>query len=168
MPLITPVIGIVLVSFGMVLISQGLQRKLVDRKKLKRDQARMKDLQKQLKELLKENDEQSKKKADEMQKEMLGLMNSTMMGSFKPMMITMPIFLGIYWVLGSFYSGGLVELPIPLPVFHLMPEFPWIQSFEITDAISWRWWYIYSALISGLVINIILKMIDKKKDAQKM
>jgi len=155
MQLISPIVDIAIISFAMALISQILQRKLVNMKKMKASQAQMKEMQKKLNELLKKEDEQSKKEAARLQNEMLKAMNETMKGSMKHMLISLPIFWGIFAVAGAVYLGATINTPIALPVLHR--DF----SFEITPKVSWLWWYIYCSVGFSIVFSIILKIVDK-------
>jgi len=164
MPLINPVVDIALAALIWVVVSQLLRRKLVDTKKLKREQARMKELQKQVQGLLKQNDEKSRQKADELQKEMLELMNRTMGGSMKPLLVTLPIIFVVYWVLGNMFSGIPIEIPFAVPVVHRMAEFPFFGNFEITSTLSWLWWFIYCSILIGIVFNVAIKIIEKTRE----
>jgi uncharacterized membrane protein (DUF106 family) len=122
-------------------------------------QRKIKEKQKLLNELTKKGDEKSKKEADKLQLEMLQMMNETMQGSMRYMLASFPLFIGVWWVLGMFYFEQLITLPFAIPVMHRN------LSFEITNIISWIWLYIYSALIMGLAISLILKVWEKRKGA---
>ncbi|MAG21981.1 MAG: hypothetical protein CL943_01570 [Candidatus Diapherotrites archaeon] len=147
---------IALVSLVMSGISQILQRKLMDKKGMKASQEKMKEQQKRIKELVGREDQQSKAEAERLQKEMLELMSKSMQGTMKHMVVSMPIFLGVFWGLGYLYSGALIQLPMAVPVLHRD------LSFEITSAISWLWWYIYTSFSIGIVLNMVLKVLGKE------
>ncbi|HLD58466.1 MAG TPA: EMC3/TMCO1 family protein [archaeon] len=157
MPLISPIVDIALVSFAMAIVSQILQRKLIDRKKMKQSQEQMKAMQKQLKELAKQDNEKARQESARIQNEMLKSMNENMKGSMKHMVVSLPIFFVVFAVAGGLYGGQLVHLPFPLPVVHR--DF----SFEITATVSWLWWYIYCSLAFSIIFSIILKAVDKAK-----
>jgi len=154
-----PLTGIPVIAVGIALVSQFLQRKLDDRKKMKENQAAIKEKQKTMKELLAKGDDASKKQADALQLEMLQMMNESMQGTMKYMLFSFPLFIGIWWVLGFIYFEQIITLPVALPIMHRD------LSFEITNEISWIWWYIYSMLAISLIINLVLKAIDKRKEA---
>lgn len=164
MPLITPIVDIALISFAMAIVSQILQRKLVDRKKMKQTQEQMKAMQKQLQELAKQDNEKAKLESARIQNEMLKLMNESMKGSMKHMVVSLPIFFIVFAFLAGFYAGQLIQAPFPLPVVHRN------FSFEITQTISWLWWYIYCSLAFSIIFSIILKIADsaKRKKEEKM
>ncbi len=146
---------IALVSIAMVAISQILQRKLMDKKGMKEGQGKIKEKQKRMKELLGKEDQKSKEETERLQGEMLEIMNKTMKGTMKHMLVSFPIFILVFWALSATYSGTLVELPVAVPVIHRN------FSFEITSSISWLWWYIYTSFSISIAFNIVLKIIKK-------
>ena len=150
-----PVLEIIGISFVMVCISQFVQRKLVDRKKMKSNQALMKEKQKRIKELMQKDDQKSKAEVERLQKEMLGLMNQTMQGTMKHMLFTFPVFIVVFWVLSIVYSGILIQLPFAVPVVHRN------FSFEITAGISWLWWYIYTSFAFSILFSIVFKALKR-------
>ncbi|MDD5148295.1 MAG: EMC3/TMCO1 family protein [Candidatus ainarchaeum sp.] len=160
MVLISPVVDIAIVSFVMAIVSQILQRKFLDRKKMKESQEQIKQMQKRLNELLKKQDEQSKKEAMRLQNEMLQTMNAQMKGSMKHMLISLPIFWIVFAIVGALYLGVMITAPVALPVIHRN------FSFEITQTISWLWWYIYCSIIFSIIISIVLKAADLAKAKQ--
>jgi uncharacterized membrane protein (DUF106 family) len=157
MVLISPIVDIAIVSFGMAIVSQILQRKLIDRKKTKESQAQMKQMQKQLNELLKHGDEKSKLESARIQNELLKLMNDQMKGSMKHMLVSLPIFWIVFAVIGTVYGNVQINAPLPLPVIHRN------LAFEIIQVVSWLWWYIYCSLFFSVILSIILNAFDKMK-----
>ncbi len=146
---------ITLVSLAMVLVSQILQKKLLDKKKMKANQEKMKEQQKRIKELSGKEDKKSKDEVEKLQGEMLELMNDSMRGTMKHMIVSFPIFIGVFWFLGATYGGEWINLPFSLPVVHR--DF----SFEITSTLGWLWWYIYSSLTLGIIANFAMKKFEK-------
>jgi uncharacterized membrane protein (DUF106 family) len=149
-------IEIALVSVVITIISRLLQEKLVDKKKQKEHQTIMQNNQKKINELMKKKDEASKKEMEKLQEEALESMNIIMQGNTKYMLFSMPLFLVFFAILGALYSNTTIHLPIPLPVIHR----DW--SFEITSTISWLWWYIYTSMAAGIIINAITSALEKK------
>ncbi|MBN1941373.1 MAG: DUF106 domain-containing protein [Candidatus Diapherotrites archaeon] len=167
MVFISPIVDIALVCVVMVCISQTLQRKLVDRKKLKRDQQELKEKQKRVKELMQKEDPESKKELEKLQTEMLELMASTMKASTKPMFVSLPLFFVVYGLLAMVYSGSLIELPFPVLVLHRSAEFFNFPSIpDITSQISWLWWYVYCSVTTSIIISLALKAYEKSKENQ--
>lgn len=150
-----PMLEIALVSVVMVGVSQILQRKLMDKKGMKEGQERIKEKQKRIKELLGKEDLKSKEEVERLQKEMMEIMQKTMKGTMKHMLVSFPIFILVYWGLGATYSGMLIDLPTAVPVIHRN------FSFEITSSISWLWWYIYTSFSLSIAFNIVLKIVKK-------
>lgn len=163
MQLISPIVDIAIISFVMAVISQILQRKFIDRKKMKTSQNEMKEMQKKLNELLKKNDEQSKKEATRLQNEMLKSMNETMKGSMKHMIVSLPIFWGMFAAVGFVYGGSLVQWPAAMPVLHRIKDFPFFGNFEFASGISWIWTYFYFSIAFSIILMIALKIIDNAR-----
>jgi len=151
------IVEIALGSVAITLISNWLRGKLTDVKKQKIQQQQMKENQKRISELAKRGDEASKKELEKLQTESLESMNAMMQGNMKYMLFSMPLYLVFFWVLGEAYGSQTITLPFPLPVIHR----DW--SFEITQTISWLWWYIYSAMVAGIIINAITNALEKRK-----
>ncbi len=148
---------IALFSIGISAVSRFIQEKLVDKKTQKLHQGKMKENQKKINELMKRNDDGAKKEMEKLQAEALESMNVIMQGNMKYMIFTMPLFLVFFAVLGSMYGGTIINLPFPLPVIHRN------FSFEITSKISWLWWYIYTGIIAGILINMITSALEGAK-----
>lgn len=153
------IIEIALVSIAITIVSRMLQEKLVDKKKQKMHQDRMKENQKKIKELARRSDDGAKKEMEKLQTETLESMNAVMQGNMKYMLFSFPLFIVFFAVLGAVYGSTTIKLPFPLPVLH--SDF----SFEITSTISWLWWYIYSAMVAGIIINAITSAMEKRKGA---
>ena len=110
MAVINPLIDISLITLALVVISRFLQSKLIDKEKQKASQARMKEKQAKIKELMKNTDEKSKQEMNQLQKEMFEEMNETMQGSLRYMMFSMPLFFGVFFVLGSVLYNLFFEI----------------------------------------------------------
>lgn len=150
-------VEIAVFSVAITLVSRFIQEKLVDKKAQKTHQARMKENQKKISELMKRNDEVAKKEMERLQSEALESMNIMMQGNMKYMLFTLPLFFVFFAVLGSLYANIKINLPFPLPIIHRN------FSFEITSSISWLWWYIYTGLVAGLLINFLTSVLEGAK-----
>ena len=157
------VIEIGIIALVVVVASKILQSKMIDKKKQKEAQAKMKEKQKRIKELMKNGDEKSKNEMDRLQKEMLEDMNATMQGTMKYMLVSMPLFFGAFFVLGSLYGGMLFTAPIILPKFQgffFLNPLTWIPvgwGYET----GWLKWYFIIYLIASIIIAITLKVREK-------
>ncbi len=135
----------------LAVISKALQFVLMDRKAFLASQNKMKEQQKRIQELASKEDPESKKEMEKIQSEMLENLNKSMGGMLKMMVVSLIVFGPALVLLRGWYSADLVSLPFALPVIHSN------LSFEITSTISWFWMYIYSSLLTSLVLGAILK-----------
>lgn len=157
MVLLNSVIDIALISIGMAIVSRFLQHRFGKRNEMVAVQAQMKEKQKQIQELYKKGDDASKKKADELQSEMMQSMNTMMGANLKVMVISMIVFLPALWALNEWYSKAPVILPFDFLIAHRGgPFFIW---FEIGTVTTWLWWYIAVSLIASVVLGFVLKQL---------
>ncbi|MDO8428419.1 MAG: hypothetical protein Q7S92_04360, partial [Candidatus Diapherotrites archaeon] len=70
------------------------------------------------------------------QDEMLSDLNSMTSKNLKYMFITLPIFLGVFWVLGSIYEKDVITV---------IPNFP----------LNWTWYYILCVIAVSIVLGIV-------------
>lgn len=160
MTLITVAIDIALVAAGIAVASKLLQNRLIDKEKQKASQKSMKEKQAKIKELMKNTDEKSKGEMERLQTEMMREMNETMQGSMKYMMFSLPLFFGVWFVLGYFYGAMIVETPFLVPKFSgffMFNPFTWMPV-DWTMQSGWLKWYFISYLLISIVLGIILKI----------
>ncbi|MCX6798736.1 MAG: EMC3/TMCO1 family protein [Candidatus Diapherotrites archaeon] len=163
MHFISPAIDIVLISAVLVAASRLLERRFVDKKKMKESQQRMKEKQKQIKDLMQRSDEKSKQDATRMQQEMLQEMSENMQGSLNYMMVSLPVFLVAFFFLGQLYGGKIFEAPFPLPQFHgfsIINPFSWVPVGIGTETGYLRWYFI-SYLIISILLGIAMKIASR-------
>ncbi|MEM3827203.1 MAG: EMC3/TMCO1 family protein [Candidatus Micrarchaeaceae archaeon] len=147
-----PLVALSIVAIGVVyaVFSVFLQRKLVDPKRMREIQYKVSQLSKELNALIKNN--ATKEEISKKQGELMPLMSENMKKQFKPMIIILPIFLFVYYVLlGALYSGvanDTVEFIIPL---------------------HYRGLFFATVLILGFVLSIVILVYDriKAKEEQK-
>jgi len=165
MALISPSIGITLISVFLVVVSRFIQSKMVDKKKMKEMQKRSKEKQKRIKELIQRNDEQSKAEVQRLQQEMFADMGESMQGSMRYMMVSMPLFLGVFFLMGMFYGGMTIDAPFPLPKFQgffLLNPLSWLPV-GLSIKTGWLKLYFFSYLITSIVVSIALKIVEKMR-----
>ncbi|MEW6295427.1 MAG: EMC3/TMCO1 family protein [Candidatus Diapherotrites archaeon] len=155
MALISPTVDIAVLAIIVTGISVFLQGKLTDRKKMKKQQDEMKEKQKRIKELSKNSDKKSKKEMARIQMEILEASTEMMKGSMKYMMVSMVVFLPILYAITFLYSGtktiiGNVTIPFT----------SWVVP-------SYLAWYIGVGIISGIILNAIVKAMDKRKEEEQ-
>jgi len=96
--------SIIAIGIAYAIFSVVLQRKLVDPKRMREIQYKVNMLSKDLNAMIKNN--ASKEEISNKQKELMPLMSENMKKQFKPMIVILPIFFLVYYVLlGALYSG---------------------------------------------------------------
>ena len=159
MALIDPAIDIALASVVVVAASRLLQSRLIDKEKQKAAQQRMKEKQARIKLLIKNNDEKSRNEMQKLQQEMLEEMNETMQGSMRYMMLSLPLFFGVYMAFGFFYGGMTLQAPFPVPRFanfFIFNPFTWVPAGWGPET-GWLKWYFITYLIISVALGIVLK-----------
>ena len=163
MAIVDPVVGISVVAIILVVISRFLQAKMIDKKKQKAAQARMKEKQAKIKELMKNEDEKSKNEMKRLQQEMFEEMNETMQGSMKYMIVSLPLFLGAWWMMGYLYGGQLFATPFSVPKFEgffMFNPFTWIPTGWVLES-GYAKWYIINYFIVAIILAIGMKVREK-------
>lgn len=154
-----PAIVVFIMTVVLAFTSRMLQRKLVDRKKMKENQTKSKENMKLIKQYMKEG-ESKKAELDRLQKENLELQMSMMKGSNKVMMVSLPIFLVFLWALGTIYGGVVFESLFALPKFagyfpvNLFAAEGWTLTTGYIKA------YFFYSLVSSIVMWVLFKAFD--------
>ena len=159
---IDPATDIVIIALVMSIVSQLLRRRFVDEQAMKEYQKNMKERQEKMKELMKKEDQKSKQELENMQKEMMEGMSTMMQGNMKMMMVSMGIFIPLFFIVGLFYSEAVIALPIPIPWFGTE------QLIQLYTETSWIGWYVLNSLIFGILINVGVKGFGKIRTAQSI
>ena len=161
-----PAIVILLTTIILAGVSKILQRKFVDKKKMKQQQDEIKQDNIKLKELMK-GAEKNKKEIEEMQTRMMEKNMALMNSSMKMSLFTMPAFLIAFWFLSTLYSGQTIESFVVLPTFSnffMLNPLTWIptglsQSTGFYKAFFF--YYLVSAMVFGLIENGYDKFLKK-------
>lgn len=103
------------------------------------------------------NSEAGRKEAEEEQKRIPALMNESMMLQFKPLVITLPLFLVMSYVLKTLFSNFVIKLPFALPIFiQNLDRFPnWRDEFGPIG------WFVLCLLFSSILMQIIIDKTGK-------
>ena len=138
-------IALAIIGFGLaeVIISVVVQRKLSNPKRARELQAKMKRLSKELQEL---GSNASKETLTAKQNEIMALMKQNMGMMMKPMLVALPLFLILYYVVlpaGFAWTAG--------------ETFTFIVPLTYTDL------FFATVLIFGIVSSIIITIYDRKK-----
>jgi len=161
-----PAIVILLTTIILAGLSKILQRKFIDKKKMKQMQEEIKQDNVKFKGLLKEA-EKNKKEIEELQSKMMEKNMALMNSNMKLSLFTMPAFLVSFWFLSTLYSGQTIESFIMLPKF---------SNFFMLNPLSWIpigltqytgfykayfFYYLGSAIVLGFIENIYDKYLKK-------
>ena len=163
MALISPIVDISLVALVLVVVSRFLQSKMIDKDKQKAAQARMKEKQAKIKELMKNEDEKSKNEMQRLQQEMFEEMNETMQGSMRYMLVSLPLFLAAWWLMGWLYGGQLFATPFPVPKFEgffFLNPFTWAPVGWVLES-GYAKWYIINYFIFAIMLGVGMKAREK-------
>jgi uncharacterized membrane protein (DUF106 family) len=157
-----PALVILATTITLAVVTKILQRKLIDKEKMKEYQKKIKEDQAKFKELLKEA-EKNKKEIEELQTQILKQNTEMLNMNMKLSMFTMPVFLIAFWFLGTLYGGQTLVSIIPLPKFNdffLLNPVSWIPI-GLSTATGYYKAYFFYYMISVIVLNFIEKGYDK-------
>ncbi len=160
--IIDPAIAILIFTIALAIISKLIQRKFVDKDKIKSFKARLKEKQAEIKKLVKEGKNDQVGAA---QKEMMSINGEMMQQTMKATWISLPLFLVFFGVMSFFYGGITFTSLIPLPLFAswaIWNPASWIPiGMTITTGYYKAYFFYY--LIATIVITIIEKVYNKVK-----
>jgi len=158
--IIEPTIIILVIGIALAIVSKLIQRKFVDKEKMKSLKARIKEKQAEIKKLMKEG---KKDKVAGAQKEMLEINSEMLQGTMKATWISLPVFLVSFAVMSFFYGGMTFPSLIPLPQFAnwaILNPFSWVPI-GITMTTGYYKAYFFYYLIATIIITVIMKIYDK-------
>jgi len=137
-------IELFIVSIVYVAVSVFLQRKLSDMKKVYAIQEETKQKSKELSDLAKAN--AGKEEIAKKQQELMALMQQSMRAQIKPMLIILPLFFIVYYLL----------LPYAFASSHFVFQFAGMK-------LGYRLFFIFIAFIVGLISSIFFMIHDRIK-----
>lgn len=149
---------IALISLVLSIVSVTVQRRFAPPARMKELQARLNAFQKEYAEATKTKDEEKLKKLEARSSEMTQLTGQMMKGQMVPMMITLPLFLGVLAVVLPLFKGMTVTLPFVVPKPDLAH---WALNWS--NVLGPLGWYIYVSLVFSMIIQIAIKLYDKRK-----
>ncbi|MEI7961284.1 MAG: EMC3/TMCO1 family protein [archaeon] len=144
---------IILITLGLSALIRILQRKLVDRKKVKELQKQLKEDNKRYFELIKEA-EKNKKEIDEIHPRIMKAQMDMMNSSMKVSLITLPAFLVVLYLLKEWFMT--IQLVSPIPVIMFVN---WIPV-GLTTTPGYYEAYISFSILSTILLIIIEKIYD--------
>ena len=146
----------------LAIISKIIQRKFIDKAKMASIKAQVKEKQNMATKLLKEG---KTEEASKVQSEMLEINMEMLQMTNKVMLITLPIFLVFFWILGMVFGQTTFQSLIPLPsfnAFNILNPTSWIPT-GITSTTGYYKAYFFYYLIMTIILGILEKIYDNKK-----
>jgi len=142
------------IAIGITMFSSILNKKTGNKAKMDAVRERMEKHQKQYLAATEAKDKKKIAQLDREQKEIMGLVKENMMGSMKPMMVTMPVVLILIWLMGSWYGslGPILDLPMGLPFLTHAAE-----EAGIVNGVDWFGLYIVSAITTALFLEVVVR-----------
>lgn len=133
-----------------------INRTFGERKKLKKIQDDMKAFQKEYQDAIKKNDQARIKQLEVREKEFAGMMKDMMLLPFKSLIIILPTFLVLIWLLTGWFPHFTIQLPISLHINEIF-------ALKILNPSVYgtRGYFILSAAFIGLILEAILNLIEK-------
>jgi uncharacterized membrane protein (DUF106 family) len=163
-----PALVILVITIILAGLTKVLQRKVIDRKKMKECQDQMKSDHKRFNELIK-GAEKNTKELEALQTQILKQQTEIMNMQMKLSMFTLPGFLLAFWGLGYLYSGQMLTSLIPLPTFNqffLFNPLSWIPT-GISASTGYYKMYFFYYIIASIIVNYAEKFYDKVKEGKK-
>jgi uncharacterized membrane protein (DUF106 family) len=150
---LNPTVDLVIVAGFFSIIAQTMQLVLMDRKSMRETQKKMKEKNKEYREIVKKGNMADKSEMDRVQKEMMDLTSESMKRMPKMMVANLVVFLPLFWMVSSEYSGSTINLIFPFSL--------------IAQQVDWFWWYLIASLLISIVVNRTLTMYDNHIEKKK-
>jgi uncharacterized membrane protein (DUF106 family) len=153
--------AVAIVAGAALFVSLGsslVHRKLVNRKQMDEIRKKVEAHQKEFIDAQKRNDQKAIARLEAEQEHIMGLVKQNMMSSMKPVLITMPPLLIIFWALSDTYAklGPIMDLPFGIPFLtYAKPEL------GVVNGMDWFGLYLIIALATGLGIEFIARKLTK-------
>lgn len=155
---ISPEVDIFVIVLAVSIVMQIVQRKFLDKKRMKMIQQEMREKSKKLNEMAKQGKSETKE-AKELQGQVMTLMSESFKGMPKQMLFSMAIYVPVFFVVGALYADAVIATPFPVP---------WLSGEEgsiikLFTETNWFGYYVLMGLIVSIVIGIVLKVFEKVK-----
>jgi uncharacterized membrane protein (DUF106 family) len=133
-------IEVLLITAVMSLASVLISKYMGDQRAVKNLKQEMKSLNERVRKSQKSGDT---KEVSRLSSELMKLSGKQFQLNMKPMMITMVLFLGVFWfVIRAFYSEIVVTAPLNIPF--------------VGNSLGWFYWYLLIAIPTGLMFRKLL------------
>ena len=137
--------------------SNIIMQRIGDRKRLKWIQDEVNRINKIALEAAKSDDEKKKKEADELQAKLPDLLKESMVLQFKPLLISLPLFIIVSWGLRQLFPSFEIKLAFAIPVVvQNLERFPnWRDTFGVFG------WFILTILFGGILMQFVVSTLEK-------
>jgi len=134
------------------------------------NRARAKEIQDEIKritrlaqEATKSGDAKRQKEAEEQQGRVPDLMKESMILNFKPLVVTLPIFIAASWLMRTMFPNFKITLGVYLPIFiQNLNNFPnWRNEFGVVG------WFILAIFFGGMLMQFIVGKMDEWRRKSK-
>jgi uncharacterized membrane protein (DUF106 family) len=146
-------------------IALHINKTVGNRKRVKEIQAEMNRISTMLRKTDYNNDA-ARKQAEAEQDKIPKLMTESMMLQFKPLLIILPIFAILSYFVRTVFPNFIIKLSFALPTF---PYYWLLLRFNMSTFPNWRdqfgtfGWLLISVLFSGLMTQLIVDQIEKRR-----
>ncbi len=141
-------IELAVIAVVYVVFSMFLQRKLVNMKNMRHVQDQIKMKSKELNDMAK--NQARKEELDAKQKEVTQLLGQSMKSSFKPMIVVLPVFFILYYLLLPAVFPSSLTFTIP-----------------VLSTVSYRTYFIVIAFICGIIASAVVMVWDRMQMAKE-
>ena len=129
-------IEVLMISVGLSLLSVLITKFATNQGAVRELKGEMKSINERIKKAQKSG---NNKEASELSGQLMKISGRQFQMNMKPMMITMVIFLGVFWFFGSFYGEMVVPCPINIPfVGSQLGWFHWYFLIVLPGSFLWR------------------------------
>jgi len=145
-------------------LSLYITRTLGNRKRVKEIQEEMNRISAGLKKV--DSTEARRKEAEKEQAKIPGLMTESMILQFKPLVVILPIFAVISYLVKTFFPYFQIKLGFSVPTF---PYYWMLLRFNLDSFPNWRdefgtfGWFILCLVFSGIFIQLITDAFEKRR-----
>ncbi|MCC7552835.1 DUF106 domain-containing protein [Candidatus Micrarchaeota archaeon] len=146
---------IVVIAVFYSCFSLFINRKIGKRKETMEIQAKMNTINKELRQAIKEKNDSKIKELEKQQREIMPLMTKVMFNSLKPMIVILPAFFIIIWLVTSIVPSFSIDLGFGIPMFHPGTVY------------GTRGFFVLVTVIIGIPLGMIVNHFDKKSMANE-
>jgi len=154
-------IGLTAICYS--LLSRYIQKRIGNRDRVKEIQDEVNRINTKLKSAVGSGNEKKQQEAEAEQEKLADLLKESMMLQFKPLLVSLPMFIGISWALRQVFPTFSIKLAFSIPVvIQNLENFPnWRDTFGPVG------WFVIALLVSGILMQVIVSRIEALKGKKK-